>query len=70
MFLSSTTKLVELRFVVVPLTVRLPEIVKLTAEASPVSAGAASGATPVKVFEEKLIVLFVKVSEPARVARS
>ena len=44
MFLSSTTRLIELMFVVVPFTVKSPETVRLTAVAVPVNAGAASGA--------------------------
>ena len=44
MFLSSTTRFVELIFVVVPFTVKFPDMVRLTAVASPVNAGAASGA--------------------------
>ena len=49
-FLSSTTRLVELRFVVVPFTIKSPDIVRLTAVAVPVNAGEASGALRSRAF--------------------
>ena len=75
MFLSSTRRLVVLIVVVVPLTVKLPESVKSVPDTAPenippagivtvpVNVGEASGATPVKVFEAMLIVLFVRVTD-------
>jgi hypothetical protein len=45
MFLSSTTRLVELRFVVVPFTVKLPERVKSVPDTAPVNVAPESAAT-------------------------
>jgi hypothetical protein len=45
MFLSSTTRLVELRFVVVPLTVKLPESVRSVPDTAPVNVAPESAAT-------------------------
>jgi hypothetical protein len=44
MFLSSTTRLVELIFVVVPLTVKSPERVRLVPDIAPVKVAPASAA--------------------------
>ena len=59
-FLSATSNVDELTVVVVPFTVKLPDNVRLTAVAFPVSAGAAKGAKlPSTYAVVAICVLFV-----------
>ena len=72
MFLSSTTRLVELIFVVVPLTVKLPESVKSVPDTAPENVAPESAATfsakaTVPVAFGKVIVLSAVGSVTVRV---